>query len=1483
MLPVQVEFPKFVADQLLTSDDLNQLFGYLDEQNRITRTNLIGIGIVCGLHLQINNAKTEVKITKGCGVTSEGYLIAYDPVDKGTGQVKKYTQFKPYVVDTPRVYSKFFKLDGGGNKVPMNVWELKQAAEEAGLDDIDADFLKDKVILLFVELKEEENKNCDPNSCDDKGINVTVSFLPMAVDKADADLLMGTTAGSFGVNTYIALPELRMKRWDVPHSNPVYSKDIFEGYFKILNKPFIDGVETTLKNIYSIFGTIVATDYTSNPFTGLSAKFDYLYNGNINLTQLVHLQYYYDLFSDLILAYQEFRKAGTHVLSTCCPDSDLFPRHLLLGEAIPSVSTGILPYRHYFIYSPLFDQQNMVGELKTLFKKLVLMVNQFFLPAVQGNNTKDDPFLRITPSMLWDLPLSKKAIPYYYQVNNGSQPLYLNWDYRRTLLNDAKRNFSYHANQYNTSDDFVLNPLLYDLEPYNFLRVEGITGKSYIHVLKQVKQKIKNNRLPVDIIALSTDTGIRLSTNLSSFTNRVDTGLTAMEMICHFQDLESMYDSIRREILCTLCKELKYYYDFTFPLLASLLAKFKIAGETSQVPLFDVCAKNYIIKDRSLGLMIEFLFRQGITDETLTIESFFEAFGFSVDDTNNDDIPDNLNTQMATLYLALLNFFKIPLGIIRLSTLLPEDLSGFDAKVYCAASDKLGEYAKSLKAIFGILTANQKAGFNTGTGETTTGTGATNTGTTVTTGDTIETKRSLATSTNYLSRLAVGGNGIAIILLLILMIEDFMDHLDVLIYNCKCSALLSLKKDYLRRYLMVSKLKQFGYFSQMHPGIQHKAGVPMGGTFIIVYHSGKTKATNIGLGSEEIRFRAAGKEKLTGFTIGVTEKQTLAEGFILDEENNPVIGAMVSVAETGESTITNNKGQFKLVSSELPYTLTVEAVGFEIYEEVKKDDDTNIRIVITASKGGVLSELQQGIVIADFYLPYRCCSDCPPIQYLVTEPKVPDTPNQGPIANAGPDQVITLPVNKVTLNGSASTDPDGSITTFQWAKLSGPGTPVLVTPNSLQTDVTGLVEGTYVFELSVTDDKGSISRDGVQVTVNPAPPAENIPPVADAGTDQTIVMSPGSTTTAVLDGSNSKDEDGTIVAFKWVQLSGPTVNMVTPSLVQTVVTGFQPGVYEFELSVKDNAGASATDKVLVTIVPPENKPPVADAGPDQSVTLSPNGAITLNGSNSSDPEGSALSFEWTFAGGPNTPNITDKTKAITTVAGLTTGDYKFELKVTDDKGAGSSDTVSVAVRLRETQEKSCGELGDNISLFDKLEEVDPQAFPVFTNADGFASIGDAREFYEMMKEISSEPVEKQIDFFGTVTINGSNVQDTLSRWLTELQRLIIERKDIRLLALALYRILNQLAMYIVCIQKEDFDAAKVPMSKVFSLISRHVKQWADLIATGAFSPGEMDMVKQMGGDVDAEIQKVKANGEDATKPKYFKSLSQIFSIISSIT
>jgi hypothetical protein len=190
MFPQQNEFPEFVADQLLTSEHLNQVFNYLDEQERMTRTNLIGIGIVCGLEVKTNNAGTSVRITKGCGVTSEGYLVSMPET--------VYTEYRIFDPVKERYYDKFVDISAKTKK--FNLFELVQSAVFEDSIELSGEFLKDKVVLIFVELLEEQNKNCDPNSCDDKGISVTATFRPLLVTKADAATLIGSVGGQGSVN-----------------------------------------------------------------------------------------------------------------------------------------------------------------------------------------------------------------------------------------------------------------------------------------------------------------------------------------------------------------------------------------------------------------------------------------------------------------------------------------------------------------------------------------------------------------------------------------------------------------------------------------------------------------------------------------------------------------------------------------------------------------------------------------------------------------------------------------------------------------------------------------------------------------------------------------------------------------------------------------------------------------------------------------------------------------------------------------------------------------------------------------------------------------------------------------------------------------------------------------------------------------------------------------------------------------------------------
>ncbi|MGB4842853.1 MAG: hypothetical protein WBP16_00160, partial [Ferruginibacter sp.] len=116
--------------------------------------------------------------------------------------------------------------------------------------------------------------------------------------------------------------------------------------------------------------------------------------------------------------------------------------------------------------------------------------------------------------------------------------------------------------------------------------------------------------------------------------------------------------------------------------------------------------------------------------------------------------------------------------------------------------------------------------------------------------------------------------------------------------------------------------------------------------------------------------------------------------------------------------------------------------------------------------------------------------------------------NIPPTANAGPNQTITLPTNSVTLSGSG-VDPDGSITGYLWRKVSGPAAGTITNPTSAVTTVTGMAQGVYQFELTVTDNNNATGKDTMQVTVNAAP---NIPPTANAGPNQTITLPTNSVT-----------------------------------------------------------------------------------------------------------------------------------------------------------------------------------------------------------------------------------------------------------------------------------------------------------------------------------------------------------------------------------
>jgi hypothetical protein len=95
-----------------------------------------------------------------------------------------------------------------------------------------------------------------------------------------------------------------------------------------------------------------------------------------------------------------------------------------------------------------------------------------------------------------------------------------------------------------------------------------------------------------------------------------------------------------------------------------------------------------------------------------------------------------------------------------------------------------------------------------------------------------------------------------------------------------------------------------------------------------------------------------------------------------------------------------------------------------------------------------------------------------------------DNTNASPTSAAGGDQAISLPANSVTVDGSSSFDPDGTISSYSWSKIAGPATFTIVSPTSASTDINNLIVGQYTFRLTVTDNLGATATDDVIITVS---------------------------------------------------------------------------------------------------------------------------------------------------------------------------------------------------------------------------------------------------------------------------------------------------------------------------------------------------------------------------------------------------------------
>ena len=286
------------------------------------------------------------------------------------------------------------------------------------------------------------------------------------------------------------------------------------------------------------------------------------------------------------------------------------------------------------------------------------------------------------------------------------------------------------------------------------------------------------------------------------------------------------------------------------------------------------------------------------------------------------------------------------------------------------------------------------------------------------------------------------------------------------------------------------------------------------------------------------------------------------------------------------------------------------------------------------------------------------------------------TTNVAPTANPGASQNVLVGA-VVSMDGSASKDPDGGTLTFKWTLIGKPvGSAATLTNSSYPNPkFTADLAGNYVLSLVVNDGK----KDSVVASVSVTAATANAAPVANSGSNQNITI--GSTVT--LDGTASSDANNDSLTYKWTLQSKPSNSSATLSSLTSAKPTFKAdlaGTYVATLVVSD--GKANSDVAVVSVLASvANSLPVAKAGANQNVVVGT--SVTLDGTASTDANGDSLTYKWSLLYKPtgSLASLASASSSKPTFTADAVGTFVVSLIVND--GQADSATVSSTTVIAE--------------------------------------------------------------------------------------------------------------------------------------------------------------------------------------------------------
>ncbi len=977
------EYGRFVKDQVLTDVQLNEIIDFFEDQHRLTRTCLIGTGIVCGLQMTSNSS--SVTLAPGVAVTTDGDLL------KPAGST--YLYFTKYVPPQENQYDPFYFQSGSTEKM-LNLFQLltEEEKDELNSDDFQPiskldDTITNWVAILFLEYYTKDPQKCTPTNCDNLGIRQKATLKLLILSKDDMDKLIHKDTGEIigddiylkyhsAYDQYFTFPVIKAKRVVAKGVTTLKSTTLASAYFTAA-KSGASNLSETIKKMYKAYGFLLDKNGTIN----IDALTTHLTKILTQPTNTLHAQYTYDFYKDVVATYNEIRESLSTITFECCPNIYAFPKHIMVGE--PNIEYGPQPpeYRHQFYPSPaVSDNRELANHAASLLARLKLLIDNF----------KPEPTIkiRITPSLDYNDLLSNRAIPFYYDnIDQMAQE----WSYTKNLRGQEKNNLSYNSDQYTAPiPEETLNPFEYDIDPHTFFRIEGHIGRTFQEPLKELNELRAASSVPFDIVAVRLG-DVKLSDiDLDDFS-------------CQFEDLNTILRAFQAEISCLLSEGATFFSGFTAiaaePHINMHL--FKAQSEQQKWAISD----DQLKKINILNLAADVGMKAKVDDQNFFTEALSESFPdrtFNISKTPagkslsemltgkgkfvlQRDPCDQFNTPLFSskrIVKTKLNLNQKAFGKYFLQALESEtdsvDTFVEKARNIAVAADAIKDLNEDERyvvfeypmQIIGNLNYMQRfvpgslAAINT------------NLITSYHNFSQIFCKRLKAMHTrleNYFKKTDYTSRGFETAYL------SMLNNLSKLC--CANEKLEVIMEEIEKRKAAILEKLSFARYAEQHPGLEHKCGTHRGGTFVMVY-AGKKSSPKKQILSELHDASSTTDLKKRAMAIAGSPYRD-PDVFALYVAGND------KTVDT-EAELTN----FLKYNKVRPGTVAAESLINELNLKI-----ASIRQILCRN----LTEPEQDIVIADFCLPYLCCSDCPPMAFVIPrERKILALPEDTVCSTSGP-------------------------------------------------------------------------------------------------------------------------------------------------------------------------------------------------------------------------------------------------------------------------------------------------------------------------------------------------------------------------------------------------------------------------------------------------------------------------------------------------